>query len=93
MNSNLVLVNLFLEEGCSQEEGEVSIFWKPINFMIYSELFSELIYEGISEYLESHKISFDRRVELIMCHVVERDAGGAVHTEYFEPIHSSNILL
>lgn len=84
MEDNLVLIHFFLESGCSQSAGEVSISWKPINFMIYSPLFVEMIYEAAESWIDETTMEPDTRYERTFKHVVERDGAGAVHTEYFE---------
>ena len=84
---NKIKVDFFLEDGCSQDEGEASTRWKPINFEIYSELFPELISLAIDEWLSENMIAKHVVYEVIFAHVVERDGGGAVLGEYFEPIY------
>jgi hypothetical protein len=85
--SNKILVTFFLEDGCSQEEGEVSVSWVPINFSIYSPLFHEMVDIAVGEWLSDNKLD-DLVYEVIFSHVVEFDGGGAVVGEYFEPIHT-----
>lgn len=87
MAKNKVLVLLDLEDGCSQEEDEVSIAWRPVNFMIYSDLFPSMIDEAIAEWLSENKLRHLTEYELILQHVIERDGNGAVHSEYFEVIN------
>lgn len=82
---NIVLVQLHLEEGCSQDAGEVSIAWKPVNFMIYSELFPEMIYEAVAEYLDAIRLKPYDVIEVFFRHVVDRDGAGAVLGEWFAP--------
>jgi len=45
MPKNKILVDLWLEDGCSKEDGEVAVSWHPINFSIYSTLFPDMIQE------------------------------------------------
>tara|TARA_R110000737_G_C14334487_1_gene442117 strand:- start:358 stop:636 length:279 start_codon:yes stop_codon:yes gene_type:complete len=85
---NKIIVNFSLEEDCSQEEGEVSIMWQPINFMIYSTVFHEIIDISIADYLSDNLIEHWAAYEVIFQHIVEHDGAGAVTSEYFEPIHS-----
>lgn len=86
MIRNKIRVSFFLFEGCSQEDGEVSAHWEPINFQIYSKLFPDLIQDAIDEWLADNTITHDRKHEVIFSHVVDRDGAGAVVGEYFEPI-------
>jgi len=83
---NKIKVCFFLEDGCSQEAGEASAHWEPINFQIYSNLFPELIHDAIAQWLANNTISQNCTHEVIFSHVVDRDCGGAVLGEYFEPI-------
>ena len=87
---NKILVDFYLEDGCSQEEGEVNTSWKPINFSIYSTLFIELIGDAIAEWLSENTIENDIAYEVIFAHVVEHDGGGAVVGEHFEQIHQES---
>ena len=84
--SNKIVVHFYLEDGCSQKDGEVSISWKPMNFMIYSELFPELIQIAIDAWLSDNELAVNTVHEVIFAHVVEHDGAGAVTCEYFEPI-------
>ena len=84
---NKIIVNFFVEDGCSQEKGEASSHWRPVNFDIYSELFPELIQLAIDEWLEDNTIRKNVVYEVIFAHVIEHDGGGADLGEYFEPIH------
>lgn len=84
--ANLVLVQFHLEEGCSQEDHEVSIAWSPINFMIFSELFPDMVYTAAEEFLSENTIKSGQVVEVVMRHVIDRDGAGAVCGEWFEPI-------
>lgn len=84
---NKIIVDIFLEDGCSQEKGEVSSSWQPINFRIYSDLFPELIQHAIDEWLSENSIVSGFIYELIFAHVVEHDGGGAVLGEHFEDIY------
>jgi hypothetical protein len=86
MNDNLILVHAYLESGCSQEEGEVSVSWKPINFMIYSPLFQGMATDAADEWLDTFKMEPETHYEAVFKHVVERDGAGAVHSEYFVPV-------
>ena len=86
---NLILVHLWLEEGCSQEEKEVSMSWKPINFMIYSSLFQDMVTEAVDGYLLGISMEVEELTEVIFRHVVDMDAGGAVLEEYLEPVKIS----
>jgi len=76
---------MYLEEDCKQEDDEVSISWTPINFAIYSELFTDLIQEAVNDWLNVSKLDKNKRYEVIFAHVIEHDQG-AVHTEHFDPI-------
>lgn len=84
---NKILVNLYLEDGCTQEDGEVNISWLPINFAIYSDLFQELIQTSIDAWLGENEVENNFMYEVIFAHVVEHDGAGAVTSEYFEPIY------
>lgn len=84
---NLVLVHLWLESGCSQDDGEVSISWKPVNFMVYSDMFPEMIYEAIAEYLSTITLRHEELKEVLFSHVVDQDGAGAVLGEWFSPTH------
>lgn len=86
MISNKVLVTFFAESNDSQSNGEVSTSWTPINFPVYHEMFPELIQEAIDEWLADNTIQPMVVYEVIFKHVIERDSGGAVLGEYFEPI-------
>lgn len=90
MPANKMLVDLWLEAGCSQEEGEVSISWRPINFSIYSDLFQDMIRGAVDEWLAENKLPTEQRYELIFRHVVDHDGGGAVLDEHFELIHEEH---
>lgn len=93
MIKNKVIVNFFLESGCSQEDDEVSTRWHPINFQIYDDQFVDLIREAISEWLDEHIIAHEVPHEVIFAHVIERDGVGAVTSEYFEPVlHEQGFL-
>lgn len=83
---NKVLVRLHLEDGCSQSRGEVNSAWRPINFDIYSGLFAGMIEEAIEEWLSVNTMMANVQYEIIFSHFVERDAAGAVHSEYFLPL-------
>ena len=87
MPKNKILVDLWLEDGCSKEDGEVAVSWHPINFSIYSTLFPDMIQEAIDEWIADHNIAKEHHYELIFQHTVESDGGGAVSAEYFEAIH------
>ena len=84
---NKVRVCLYLQDDCSQEGGEVSIFWEPINFMIYSDLFPEIISISIDDWLGDNAIDKRCQYELIFEHIVEHDGAGAITCEYFQAIH------
>lgn len=84
---NKILVNLWLDKGCSQEDGEYYLSWNPINFSIYSELFQDIVEESVSEYLSNIKLKEETRYELIMQHIVEHDGAGTVTSEYFEVLN------
>jgi len=88
--SNKILVNFFLEEDHSQEDGEVYISWAPINFAIYSDLFVDILDVATSEWLSENKLDVNRRYEVIFQHVIDRDGAGAVCDEWFVPLHSSS---
>lgn len=87
MSDNLILVYAYLESGCSQEDGEVSVSWKPINFMIYSPLFQDMATDAAAEWLGTFKMAPETQYEAIFKHVVESDGAGAVHGEYFAPVN------
>ena len=87
MIRNKIRVEFFLQEGCSQEEGEVGISWSPINFAIYSSLFIDLIAEACDEWLSDNDVEVNESYEVIFAHVIEHDGGGAVVVELFEPIY------
>ena len=86
MIRNKIRVCFFLEDGCRQEDDEAGAHWGPINFQIYSKLFPELVQEAIDQWLVENTIAPNSTHEVICAHVVERDRGGAVVGEYFEPI-------
>ena len=88
MAKNKVLVNLWLEDGCSQEEGEVGRSWSPINFSIYSDLFPDMIYEAIEEWLSNNTMRTEIEYELILEHIQDHDGGGALTNEYFTVLHT-----
>ncbi|MCP5008301.1 MAG: hypothetical protein GY941_30860 [Planctomycetes bacterium] len=93
MIRNKIKVDFFVEDGCSQDEGEASSHWQPINFAIYSELFPELIQEAIDEWLHANTIAEHTAYEVIFAHVIEQDGGGAVLGEHFEPIYTESCSL
>ena len=84
---NKIIVSIHLDDDCSQEDGEVSISWKPINFMIYSTLFPEIIELSVDDWLSDRTIKKGLLYEVIMQHRVEHDGAGAVMGEYFEAIY------
>ncbi len=84
---NKIRVEFYLEDGCSQEEGEVNTSWQTVNFSIYSDLFTAMIGEAIAEWLGDNTIEKDTMYEVIFAHVVEHDGGGAVMGEHFDPIY------
>lgn len=86
MIRNKILVVFNLEEGCSQDAGEVSSCWQPINFMIYHPLFTDLIVEAIDNWLGENEVKHFEHHEVIFAHEIYRDAGGAVLGECFIPI-------
>ena len=86
MIRNKIKVCFFVEDGCKQEDDEASAHWEPINFQIYSSLFPELIQEAIDQWLVDNEIGSSVTHEVIFAHVVERDRGGAVVGEHFEPV-------
>jgi len=86
MANNKIMVDLILPDGHSQEDGEVDIRWKPINFWIYSELFPEMISEAVDQWLSENKLEVGVEHELIFQHIVEHDGGGALMDEHFEII-------
>jgi hypothetical protein len=88
MIRNKIKVDFFVEYGCLQSDGEANANWQPINFSIYSELFPQLINEAIDQWLSDNTIGNNVLCEVIFAHVIERDGGGAVVGEYFEPIHT-----
>lgn len=85
--SNKVLVTIFLEEGHKQDDDEYDARWRPINFDIYNPLFLDLVDEAISNWLGDHQLKHNHAYEILFKHIVEHDGGGAVTSEYFEPIH------
>ena len=87
---NKILVSLYLESGCNQDEDETNIEWIPINFCIYSDLFPEIISESICQWLSENQLNKECFYELIMQHVIEHDGAGVVHSEYFEVINVEN---
>ena len=87
---NKIKVTFFVEDGCSQDEGEASAHWETINFSIYSELFPELIQHAIDEWLQDNVIAKHTAYEVIFAHVVEHDGGGACLGEHFEPIYQES---
>lgn len=90
---NKVIVNLHLEDGCKQEDDEVTISWTPINFSIYSDLFPEIIKSSIYDWLADNEIGERYYHEVIFAHCMEYDGAGAVTSEYFEPVfHERQIL-
>jgi hypothetical protein len=93
MIRNKIKVEFFLEDGCSQDEGEVSRHWQPINFSIYSTIFYELIEIAMDEWIEDHTIKKNIVHEVIFAHFIERDGAGAVTSEYFEPIYSERSVM
>lgn len=80
---NLILVHAYLEDGCSQADGEVRISWKPVNFMIYSDLFQGMATDAAEEWIGSFKMKPETTYEAHFEHVVEHDGAGAVTSEYF----------
>ena len=84
---NKIKVDFYLEDGCSQEEGEANVSWQPINFSIYSDIFIDLISEATDQWLSENTIEKNMVYEVIFAHEIERDGGGAVVGEYFEPIY------
>lgn len=84
--SNKVIVTFWLDSGCSQEDGEVSIAWQPVNFAIYDRLFVDLIYEAADEWLSENTLKSEVPYEVLFKHVMEHDGAGACHSEYFSPI-------
>ena len=88
MIRNKIRVVFFLEDGCSQEEGEVGAHWTPINFAVYSDLFPELIKLAIDEWIDDNPMVVHTEYEVIFAHVIEHDGGGAVLGESFVPIHT-----
>ena len=54
--SNKILVNLFLAKGCSKKDEEVETSWSPINFMIYSDIFYDMVNDFISEWIEENEM-------------------------------------
>jgi hypothetical protein len=90
MTSNKMLVHFWLDNDCSQEQGEVSISWKPINFMIYSPLFVGMIDEAATDWLAENKLVPETLYEVIFEHIVEHDGGGALLGEWFFPMSLTN---
>ena len=83
---NKILVRLFLEDGCEQENDEVSVSWQPINFAIHCGLFQGLIDDAVCEWLSDNNVGQQCVHEIIFSHCVEHDGGGALLGEYFEPV-------
>lgn len=83
---NKILIRFFLEEGLSQEDGEVEISWEPINFMIYSNLFQDMAYQAADEWLEENTLAKNIEYYVTFEHEVERDVY-AITGEYFNPVH------
>lgn len=86
MSANLILVYAYLESGCSQQEGEVLVSWKPINFMIYSPLFQSMAEEAAAEWLGSFTMEPEKKYEAIFMHKIESDGAGAILGEYFSRV-------
>lgn len=84
---NKVIATIYLDDGCSQDDGEASISWRPVNFDIYNELFPDLIIEAVNEWLLSKRLIVNMSYELILAHEIDRDKGGAVLGESFVVIH------
>lgn len=82
--SNMVLVHFWRESGCALDE--VSVSWKPINFMIYSDLFPDLIMEAADGWIREQQPVEERHYEVVFDHVIEHDGHGTVTSEYFEPV-------
>lgn len=83
---NKIRVCLYLGDDCSQEKGEVTISWEPINFMVYSDLFPEIIAISIDNWLGDNAIDNLCEYELIFEHIMVND-GGVITEEYFKVIH------
>lgn len=92
MAKNKVLVSLWLEDGCSQDEGEVTRSWHPINFSLYSGLFQDMVYEAVDNWLSDNTMRVEIEYELIFQHIREHDVGGALTDEYFEILHVEECL-
>lgn len=92
MAKNKVLVSLWLEEGCSQADDEVTRSWSPINFSIYSDLFPDMINEAIGDWLGENTMRVETEYELILEHIREHDGGGALTDEYFTVLHTEMCL-
>ena len=88
MIRNKIKVTFFVEDGCSQKDNESSSHWKPLNFEIYSDVFVGIIKIAIDEWLSNNIIEKDVVYEVIFAHVIDRDLGGAVLDEHFEPIYT-----
>jgi hypothetical protein len=84
---NKIIVNLWLEKGCKQEDMEYNIGWKPINFDIYSDLFQEIVEESVHQWVSENPIKEEIHYELIMEHIIENDGAGTVTAEYFNVIN------
>lgn len=65
------------------------ISWKPINFMIYSDLFQNMATESAEEWVGTIKMEHETLYEAIFKHVVEHDGAGAVHSEYFALVEAN----
>lgn len=87
---NKIKVTFFVEDGCKQEEGEVSVSWVPINFSIYSPIFIDLIQEAIDQWIVDNIILDNTEYEVIFAHQSDRDGGGALLGEWFEPIYTES---
>ena len=81
---NIAEVHFWLESGCSQDDGEVSMMWQPLNFMIYSPLFQDMIEEFSEEWLGDNRLEVETEYRVLVEHVVEYDGAGALMAEYFQ---------
>jgi hypothetical protein len=82
---NKILVNVWLPQDHKQEDSEYDLRWKPINFEIYSDLFQEMVEEGVAEWVGERKLKHEVNYEIIMQHIIESD-GVSITSEYFVAI-------
>ena len=83
---NKVLVGLWRSEGHTMEE--VAVEWVPLNFRIDSDLYHEMVEAAVDGWLQENELKENAGCELIMEHIREHDAGGALMEERFDVIHT-----